>query len=136
MRFTSIICLIALCAPAPRLSGAQTYIISTVAGGGFATSSGGIGDGGPAIRAYMLPTGMAVDAKGNLYIADAVNNLIRKVTPSGIISSIAGDAAGRTYGYAGDGGPAAKALLNHPQAVAVDSSGRFTSPTPAISAYA
>jgi len=87
-------------------------IISTVAGGG----SGG--DGGPATNAWLNgPTGVAVDAAGNIYIAEYGNNRIRKVSPSGIISTVAGGGSG------GDGGPATGASLYVPTGVAVDATG-------------
>jgi uncharacterized protein (TIGR03437 family) len=92
--------------------------ISTVAGNG---NSGYSGDGAPATNAQLnTPTGVALDAAGNLYIADAGNNVIRVVTPSGTISTIAGNG---TAGYSGDGGPAVKAQLVNPRAIAVDSAG-------------
>jgi hypothetical protein len=79
------------------------------------------GDGGPAIKAQVnYPEGLAVDAAGNLYIADTRNSRIRKVDTSGIITTIAG--TGRRAD-SGDGGPAIKAELNAPGAVAVDSKG-------------
>jgi NHL repeat len=63
-------------------------ILSTVVGSGAA---GVFGDGGPAISAQLnRPQGIAVDAEGNLYIADADNCRVRKVTPNGIISTVAG----------------------------------------------
>ena len=65
---------------------------------------------------------MAVDASGNLYIADFYNNVIRKVTPSGIISTVAGNG---TRGYSGDGGAATAAELYYPSGVAVDASGNL-----------
>ena len=97
---------------------ASTGIISTVAGNG---TQGHSGDGGLATSAQLYwPDDVAVDASGNLYIADSYNNRIRKVTASGIISTIAGNG---TSGYSGDGGQALNAELNYPTAVAVDSSG-------------
>lgn len=91
--------------------------ITTVAGTG---TPGFSGDGKAATAAQLTdPTGVAVDSAGNLYIADAGNNVIRKVT-SGTISTIAGN---NTAGYSGDTGPATNAQLNAPVAVAVDSSG-------------
>ena len=93
-------------------------IISTVAGNGV---YGFTGDGGPATSAsFNLPTSLAVDAAGNLFIADNKNNRIRKVTPGGIISTVAGKG---TAGFSGDGGPALNAELNLPTSVAVAASG-------------
>jgi sugar lactone lactonase YvrE len=104
---------------------AQGYTITTVAGTGFRTGDAtyNVGDGGPASNAYVTPAGLAVDSAGSLYIADAANSLVRKVTPDGTISSVAGDAANQNSGYAGDQGPATSALLNFPHGVAVDSAG-------------
>jgi sugar lactone lactonase YvrE len=61
-----------------------------------------------------------VDGKGYVYIADSANNRIRKVSPGGTITTIAGRG---TVGFSGDGGPATSAQLNRPQAVAVDRQG-------------
>jgi sugar lactone lactonase YvrE len=93
--------------------------ISTFAGSG---SPGFSGDGGSAtaISAKLnFPSGVAVDASGNVYIADSGNHKIRKVS-GGIISTFAGSAS---LGYTGDGGPPTSASLFAPQGVAVDSSG-------------
>uniref|UniRef100_UPI001FE0E2EF NHL repeat-containing protein n=1 Tax=Spirosoma luteum TaxID=431553 RepID=UPI001FE0E2EF len=96
-------------------------IISTVAGNGFVGFSG---DGGAATAAGLyFPTGVAYDASGNLYIADANNNRIRKVSPSGIISTVAG--SGGSGFFLGDGGPATAASLVSPTSVAVDASGNL-----------
>jgi hypothetical protein len=77
-----------------------------------------------------IPYGVAVDAAGNLYIADTYNNRIRKVFSDGTIATIAGSdppVYGSLYpgGYSGDGGPATSALLKLPHAVAVDSAGNI-----------
>jgi sugar lactone lactonase YvrE len=95
--------------------------IATQAGSGVLGYSG---DGGPAASAELsYPTGVAVDASGNLYIVDADNNRIRKVTAStGIITTVAGNG---TAGYSGDGGPATSAELDTPFGVAVDASGNL-----------
>ncbi|MGD0497335.1 MAG: putative Ig domain-containing protein, partial [Bryobacteraceae bacterium] len=93
-------------------------IITTVAGNG---TSGYAGDGGPAISAQLnFPYGLAVDTSGNLYIADSSNQRIRKVSASGVITTVAGNG---TYGYSGDGGPATSSQLWGPRGVAVDASG-------------
>ena len=76
------------------------------------------GDGGPATTAALrYPLGVAVDAVGDVYIADTGNHRIRKVSPEGIINTVAGG------GYSGDGEPATDAKLNSPHGVAVDSDG-------------
>lgn len=98
--------------------------ITTVAGGGTAVPapSGSVptGDGGPATGAILdMPTGVAVDGAGNLYIADLGFGRIRIVT-NGIMNTIAGNG---TRGYSGDGGVATQASMNQPVGVAVDASG-------------
>ena len=90
-------------------------IITTVAGNGTAGFSG---DGGPATRASLnLPSGVVVDDKGNLYIADRSNNRVRVVNRKGIIKTFAGN--GRD-GYHGDNMPALKATLDKPFGLALD----------------
>jgi DNA-binding beta-propeller fold protein YncE len=95
--------------------------MTTIAGNG---TIGYGGDGGAANQASLSsPTGVAVDLAGNVYIADRVNNRIRKVAAgSGIISTIVGTGV---VGYNGDGGPANAAELNNPSGVAVDGSGNI-----------
>ena len=97
-----------------------TETVSIIAG---TTEPGYGGDGGPAVEAQInYPAGVAVDGSGNLYIADSGNHRIRRVDPSGNITTIAGTGE---PGYGGDGGPASKAQLASPVAVAVDSSGKL-----------
>ena len=92
--------------------------ISTVAGTGVAGFSG---DGGPAIDAEInTPTGIRGDSSGNLYIADVVNQRIRKVDSSGIITTFAGNG---NKGYGGDGGLAINASFYNAVRVAIDPSG-------------
>jgi len=129
------------------------YVMRTIAGS-YPSS-----DGGPAAAALLeSPSGVARDSKGNLYIADGDLHGIRKVTPDGIISTIAGITAydvavdvsgnvyavdgsvgvykitpsggvsviaGTTYGYSGDGGPAAAAKLAAPEGIALDAQGNI-----------
>ena len=94
--------------------------ISTIAGTGAAEFGG---DGGPAIEASLrIPSGLFVDAAGNLYIADAGNMRVRKVDAAGMISTVAG--AGSS-GFSGDGGPALEAEFDGPRSVWVDASGNL-----------
>jgi trimeric autotransporter adhesin len=94
--------------------------ISTIAGTGQAGFSG---DGGAATKAQVNdPAGVAVDALGNVWIADTYNNRIRKIDPSGIISTVAGTGEA---GFSGDGGSGTKAKLDFPWAVAVGSNGKI-----------
>jgi TonB family protein len=79
------------------------------------------GDGGPASWSELnVPYDLAMDDGGNLYIADTGNSRIRKITPSGTISTVAGNG---TAGFSGDGGAATAAQLNKPLGIAVDSQG-------------
>jgi hypothetical protein len=94
-------------------------IITTVAGGG----TSGLGDGGPATAAQLAaPTGVTLDAFGNIYIADQYTYRIRMVNTLGIITTVAGNGSPT---YAGDGGQATNASLYNPTAVAFDASGNF-----------
>ncbi len=96
-----------------------TGIVTTVAGTG---EQGFAGDGGPATSALLdSPAGVAVDAAGNIYIADTHNQCVRKVS-NGTISTVAGT---RVAGFSGDGGAAASAQLSNPTALAVDASGNL-----------
>ena len=92
--------------------------VTTVAGNGLLSRSG---DGGPAINAQLnAPAGVAVDSAGNLYIADTLNNMVRRVSPDGTITAFAGTG---TAGSSGDGSAATSAQLNAPQGLAVDTAG-------------
>ncbi len=93
-------------------------LITTLAGGGTNFP----GDGGPAFSGQLaFPWGLALERDGSLYIADSGNTRIRKVTPAGIISTVAGG----NVGFSGDGGLATAASLNSPSGVAVDSAGNL-----------
>jgi sugar lactone lactonase YvrE len=88
-------------------------VINTYAGTGICGYSG---DGGPAKSAKISnPFGIALDSKGNLLLTDGAR--IRRITPAGIISTVAGTG---TQGYSGDGGPATKATLDYPEGVFAD----------------
>ncbi len=94
-------------------------VITTVAGNGVLGFSG---DGGPATAAqFSYLIGIAVDAVGNIFIADATNRRVRKVSLSGVITTVAGIGGGP--GFSGDGGPATAAQMNAPVGVAVDAVG-------------
>ncbi len=96
---------------------ADTYIIQTVAG------NNSVGDGGPALAALFSQTeGIAVDNRGNIYVADADNNRVRKIASDGTINTAAGNGMA---GFAGDGGPARSAELNQPYGLAVDTAGNL-----------
>ncbi len=94
-------------------------IISTVAGDGTGLFSG---DGGPATKAGISPSSVAVDSSGAVYVLDSDAQRVRKFTPGGNISTVAGN--GRS-GYTGDGGQAVNATLQSPKAIAVDSAGNL-----------
>jgi uncharacterized protein (TIGR03437 family) len=112
------ICLSLLLAGCLAAGGAQpalVYTIETVAGGA------GNGDGGLAVMAQIGSIqGVAADRFGNLYLSDTDHHRVRKVTPAGIISTIAGTG---DPGFSGDGGPAAAAQLNLPYGLAADYAG-------------
>jgi uncharacterized protein (TIGR03437 family) len=97
-------------------------IINTIAGGGTDSSSNGI----PALQAALSPLsfggGLAVDAAGVVYFTESVNQRVRKVTPDGTISTVAGSGS---YGFSGDGGPATAATLSLPEGLALDSTGNL-----------
>jgi sugar lactone lactonase YvrE len=111
----------------------QQDIITTIAGTG---ASGFFGDGGQATSARLSqPAGVAVDSHGNVFIADTGNNRVRRITTSGIISTVAGNGdcrkateggpntKTRKHDSLGDGGPATSASLCRPMGIAPDSSG-------------
>lgn len=92
-----------------------TGIISTVAGTGI---SGFSGDGGSARLAKIsFPTGVIVDAGGNIVFSDTGNNRIRQISAAGVITTIAGTGVA---GFGGDGGPATAAEINQPAGISID----------------
>ncbi|MBS1821188.1 MAG: Ig-like domain repeat protein [Acidobacteria bacterium] len=97
-----------------------TGTISTAAGG---STSGTGGDGGPAANATLdLPTALALDGQGNLYIADARSHRVRKVDATGTITTVAGTGA---QGFDGDGASATASLLDSPGGLAADEAGNL-----------
>jgi sugar lactone lactonase YvrE len=104
-----------------------SYVIRKVSPNGLITTLAGCytclaGDGGPATAAGIGPAGLAIDGAGNFCFGDSVYNRIRKVSPEGIISSVAGTGS---FGYFGDGGPALSAQFGDPFALAIDSAGNL-----------
>jgi len=92
----------------------QSQIVSSIAGGYT-------GDGGKGTASNLnLPEGMGFDSKNDLYIADTVNHRARKLSATGVITTLAGTGIN---GYGGDGGPASSATLNSPYGVTADPSG-------------
>ena len=95
-------------------------VIRTYAGSGIA---GFQGDAGPVLKAQLdKPFGIALDEAENLYIADRNNNRVRKVSPEGIITTVAGDGG---FFFMGDNGPAYGASIAGPTGVAVDKKGNI-----------
>lgn len=112
---TAVLLISVLCAAPPTSPGT----IDTVAGTG---DKGYAGDGGPAVRARLdQPFHCDLDAAGNLYVAEAGNHCVRRLDgKTGVLTTVAGTGK---KGYGGDGGPATRATLNEPYAVAVARNG-------------
>ncbi|MBN1900851.1 hypothetical protein JW926_05935 [Candidatus Sumerlaeota bacterium] len=92
-----------------------SWYLKTLAGSGF--YRGYFGDGGPATLCTMnFPTDVAIDAGGNIYVSDQYNNVIRRISATGIITTVAGTG---TAGFSGDGGSAVSAELNFPDGLAL-----------------
>ncbi len=95
-------------------------IITTIAGNGI---SGESGDGGPATSALIdHPSGLILDASGNIFFTEFAKCRIRKISPSGIITTVAGNG---TCGYSGDNGAASAAMITEPIGITIDNSGNL-----------
>jgi sugar lactone lactonase YvrE len=83
------------------------------------------GDGGPALQAHLtVPSGLAMDRAGDLYVADSGDNEIREISPSGTITRVAGDGSRcKVPLHCGDGGPAVAAELDLPTGLAINAAG-------------
>jgi serine/threonine-protein kinase len=93
-------------------------VVTTIAGTG---ATGYSGDGGPATAATLSwPEGVAVDNAGNVFFADTNNSRVRRISPQGIITTIAGTGG---EGFGGDNGPGTAALLNQPEGISVGPDG-------------
>ncbi|MGH9936172.1 MAG: hypothetical protein ACREAM_08000, partial [Blastocatellia bacterium] len=104
-----------------NVASAPESVLTTVAGTG---QRGSGSDGGPAVLTPITrPIRIDFDGAGNLYLTDSDNDVIRKVTPQGVISTVAGKPG--QFGFSGDGGLATNALLNFPIGVAVDGAGNI-----------
>jgi sugar lactone lactonase YvrE len=91
-------------------------VVSTLAGTGIVGNTNGAG----AVAQFNGPSGVALDGNRNIYVADTYNNLIRKITPSGVVSTVAGDGK---FGYVD--GPAATAEFSYPDYLAADGPGNI-----------
>ena len=94
-------------------------IVTTLAGSGNWGTSNGAGTA----ASFFAPGGVAVDASGNVYVADTLNNEIRKVTPAGIVTTLAGSGIKGIFGSGSSDGVGTAASFNQPSGVAVNSSG-------------
>lgn len=118
--FVRLLLALPLALPVPAvLAVTGTDPIRTIAGSG---ANGNTGDGGPAVAAAMVPNRLAIDTQGNVYVVDSTHHVVRRVSPLGVVTRVAGTGA---PGSAGDGGPATQATLDTPIDAAVDAAGNL-----------
>ena len=96
-------------------------VVTTFAGSGTSGSADGTGTA----ASFAIPVGIASDSSGNVYVADAGNNLIRKITPAGVVTTFAGGGGSGVDGSGADDGTGPAASFNTPYSIAVDSSGNL-----------
>jgi trimeric autotransporter adhesin len=102
--------------------------VSVFAGTSFSALGANVGDGGPATSAsFLQPIRVALDAAGNLYVADFGGGRIRKITPAGTITTVAGTGARcpSPTQTCGDGGPATQATFRSVETIAIDAAGNL-----------
>ena len=97
----------------------SAQVITTVAGTSWLPPASGIAAANAPLGG---PSGVALDASGNIYIADSADHVVERISPFGVLTIVAGNGKGA---FAGDGGPAVNASLNRPWSVAIDSSGNL-----------
>jgi sugar lactone lactonase YvrE len=124
----TVVCSVAVVTAAPAAAAVhtatgpttpETGMISTYAGTG--QTNGPVGDGGQAAAAVIdTPSGVAVDTAGNTYVSEYWSSRVRKITPQGVITTLAGTGV---FGSGPDGGPAASTQLETPSGIAVDGQG-------------
>ena len=105
-------------------------VVTTLAGDTYDLTNGyyngGYADDTNGAAKFNNPFSVATDGSGNVYVADSGNNLIRKITPAGVVTTLAGDTYDLTNGYSNDGyadGTGSGAMFNNPSSVATDGSG-------------
>ncbi len=98
-------------------------VVTTFAGGGGSGAVGsGADDGTGTAASFNAPFGIAVDSSGNVYVADSMNNLIRKITPAGVVTTLAGGGGSGAVGSGADDGTGTAASFSSPYGIALDSS--------------